>query len=328
MLVTRPRVTPGFSRFLTKLQKDLGPDVSGSSTVRVLTRRLVAGPIFSTLFSGCDFLRDGPMSHVVRGVLSILRSGTLRGRRRALSGFCTDIRRHTGNVSGTRNGRGVVVRLCRRFFGGTLPGRARQLNVICAPIRIMSFVVRSIRCMVRRQFNHDVDSGNIRILSPFAKAKAFVIHLLHDNVVGPRSLLCGCADRVRYGRVILLTCCVTTIGVRRACRRLDRDRGCIPFRNVILASAFRLTRHSNAHRNRTSADVFRLGASHTTGRVRAPVRMVVNGPPCSIKRESNGSGGRGMTCPRLRGTVTGACTMGSGTMLGHGACRDDMVTFE
>lgn len=182
------------------------------------------------------------MDHSVRGVFSVLRGRSISESARTLTGFCRSMHEGMDSVSGLRNGRSVVGALCRGFFGKTFPLAMRGLNVICAPVRYISFVVHSMGSILGSRFSYALSSRGIGVLSPFINANAFVAHLVRDNLVGPRSLRHGCERRVFYGRVILLTCCVTSIGVRDIFRRLARQGRCISCSKVYLASAFRVSR--------------------------------------------------------------------------------------
>ena len=154
-------VSKRFDEFVAALRHNLNDSITRDNAAAMLSQHLITRPVFDALFGGEEFTERNPVSLVMQRMVNELEGYGLEAETAELAEFYASVRRRVEGIDNAEGKQHVVVELYERFFKVAYPKVAESLGIVYTPVEIVDFIIRSVRELLRREFDASLsDEGD------------------------------------------------------------------------------------------------------------------------------------------------------------------------
>ena len=172
-----------FDEFVLALRHNLNDSITDDDAAAMLSQHLITKPVFDALFGGQEFTQHNPVSRVMQRMVDELEGYGLEAETEELAEFYASVRRRVEGIDNAEGKQKVVNDLYERFFKVAYPKVAQSLGIVYTPVEIVDFIIRSVRDLLRREFNVSLSDEGVHVLDPFVGTGTFITRLLQSGYI-------------------------------------------------------------------------------------------------------------------------------------------------
>ena len=251
-------VSKRFDEFVAALRHNLNDSITRDNAAAMLSQHLITRPVFDALFGGQEFTERNPVSLVMQRMVNELEGYGLEAETAELAEFYASVRRRVEGIDNAEGKQHVVVELYERFFKVAYPKVAESLGIVYTPVEIVDFIIRSVRELLRREFDASLSDEGVHILDPFVGTGTFITRLLQSGFIDRDALLRKYASELHANEIMLLAYYVAAVNIETA--NADIAGEYQPFEGIVLTDTFQASEASDRQIRRSSL-VITLGSS-------------------------------------------------------------------
>ena len=160
-----------------------------------------------------------------------------------LAEFYASVRRRVEGIDNAEGKQHVVVELYERFFKVAYPKVAESLGIVYTPVEIVEFIIRSVRELLRREFDASLSDEGVHILDPFVGTGTFITRLLQSGFIDRDTLLRKYASELHANEIMLLAYYVAAVNIETANGEIAGEYQ--PFEGIVLTDTFQASEASD-----------------------------------------------------------------------------------
>ena len=235
---------PAFLRFLKEVRSLVRSTITEEEAVDMLAQHIVVLPVLQALFQDNSELVDrNPITRAMRKVeQSIKGIDKLTGD---LKGFYETIREQvlSERVRGTP---AAVQRILKSLFENFLRYVDRKgtdkFGVVYTPQEVVSFIIRSVDSLLKREFGKGLAAPGVKILDPFTGTGTFIVDLLREiggQTQDKAAIKKKYQEDIFANEIMLLSYYIALINIEATFSDVGDDYEL--FEHLLLTDTFRLT---------------------------------------------------------------------------------------
>lgn len=295
---------PAFLRFLKEFRSLVRSSISEEEAVDMLAQHIVVLPVLQALFQDNSELVDrNPITRAMRKVEQSIK-GTDK-LTEELRGFYETIREQvlSERVRGTPS---AVQRILKSLFENFLRYVDRKgtdkFGVVYTPQEVVSFIIRSVDALLRREFGKSLADPGVKILDPFTGTGTFIVDLLRE--IGSQTKDKD-AIRKKYkedifaNEIMLLSYYIALINIEATFSDVGDDYEL--FDHLLLTDTFRLTENLGGQMTLegTEEEEFLEMRKAAKDEEDSGFIAIIGNPPYSVGQEKGNDGNANESYVRL-----------------------------
>ena len=268
-------VSKRFDEFVAALRHNLNDSITRDDAAAMLSQHLITRPVFDALFGGQEFTELNPVSRVMQRMVDELEGYGLEAETAELAEFYASVRRRVEGIDNAEGKQHVVVELYERFFKVAYPKVAESLGIVYTPVEIVDFIIRSVRELLRREFDASLSDEGVHILDPFVGTGTFITRLLQSGFIDRDALLRKYASELHANEIMLLAYYVAAVNIETANAEIAGEYQ--PFEGIVLTDTFQASEASD----RTDTTFFPRNNARIERQLGLDIRVIISNPPWS-----------------------------------------------
>ena len=268
-----------FDAFVAALKDNLNDSISRDDAAAMLSQHLITKPVFDALFGGQEFTERNPVSRVMQEMVGELDGYGLEAETAELAEFYDSVRRRVEGIDNAEGKQRVVVELYERFFKVAYPKVAESLGIVYTPVEIVDFIIRSVRALLRREFNVSLSDEGVHVFDPFVGTGTFITRLLQNGYIAQDALLHKYATEFHANDIMLLAYYIAAVNIETAYAEIAGDYQ--PFEGIVLTDTFQASEASD----RRDSSFFPRNDERIERQLGLDIRVIVSNPPWSRAQE-------------------------------------------
>ena len=268
-------VSERFDEFVAALRHNLNDSITRDDAAAMLSQHLITKPVFDALFGGQEFTERNPVSRVMQQMVDELEGYGLEAETAELAEFYASVRRRVEGIDNAEGKQHVVVELYERFFKVAYPKVAESLGIVYTPVEIVDFIIRSVRELLRSQFDASLSDEGVHILDPFVGTGTFITRLLQSGFIERDALLRKYASEMHANEIMLLAYYVAAVNIETANAEIAGEYQ--PFEGIVLTDTFQASEASD----RTDTTFFPRNNARIERQLSLDIRVIISNPPWS-----------------------------------------------
>ena len=290
-------VSKRFDEFVAALRHNLNDSITRDNAAAMLSQHLITRPVFDALFGGQEFTERNPVSLVMQRMVNELEGYGLEAETAELAEFYASVRRRVEGIDNAEGKQHVVVELYERFFKVAYPKVAESLGIVYTPVEIVDFIIRSVRELLRREFDASLSDEGVHILDPFVGTGTFITRLLQSGFIDRDALLRKYASELHANEIMLLAYYVAAVNIETA--NADIAGEYQPFEGIVLTDTFQASEASD----RTDTTFFPRNNARIERQLGLDIRVIISNPPWSRGQGSHEDDNANRVYPTLDGKI-------------------------
>ena len=207
------------------------------------------------------------------------------------------VRRRVEGIDNAEGKQRVVVELYERFFKVAYPKVAESLGIVYTPVEVVDFIIRSVREMLRREFDASLSDEGVHILDPFVGTGTFITRLLQSGFIDRDALLRKFASELHANEIMLLAYYVAAVNIETANAEMAGEYQ--PFEGIVLTDTFQASEASD----RTDTTFFPRNNARIERQLGLDIRVIISNPPWSRGQGSHDDDNANQVYPTLDGKI-------------------------
>ena len=291
-------VSKRFDEFVAALRHNLNDSITRDDAAAMLSQHLITRPVFDALFGGQEFTERNPVSRVMQRMVDELEGYGLEAETAELAEFYASVRRRVEGIDNAEGKQHVVVELYERFFKVAYPKVAESLGIVYTPVEIVDFIIRSVRELLRREFDASLSDEGVHILDPFAGTGTFITRLLQSGFIDRYALLRKYSSELHANEIMLLAYYVAAVNIETANAEIAGEYQ--PFEGIVLTDTFQASEASD----RTDTTFFPRNNARIERQLGLDIRVIISNPPWSRGQGSHEDNNANQGYPTLDGKIS------------------------
>ena len=291
-------VSKRFDEFVAALRHNLNDSITRNDAAAMLSQHLITRPVFDALFGGQEFTERNPVSRVMQRMVNELEGYGLEAETAELAEFYASVRRRVEGIDNAQGKQHVVVELYERFFKGAYPKVAESLGIVYTPVEIVDFIIRSVRELLRREFDASLSDEGVHILDPFVGTGTFITRLLQSDFIDRDALLRKYASELHANEIMLLAYYVAAVNIETANAEIAGEYQ--PFEGIVLTDTFQASEATD----RTDTTFFPRNNARIERQLGLDIRVIISNPPWSRGQGSHEDDNANQVYPTLDGKIS------------------------
>ena len=268
-------VSKRFDEFVAALRHNLNDSITRDDAAAMLSQHLITKPVFDALFGGQEFTERNPVSRVMQQMVDELEGYGLEAETAELAEFYASVRRRVEGIDNAEGKQHVIVELYERFFKVAYPKVAESLGIVYTPVEIVDFIIRSVRELLRREFDASLSDEGVHVLDPFVGTGTFVTRLLQSGFIDQDALLRKYASELHANEIMLLAYYVAAVNIETANAEVAGEYQ--PFEGIVLTDTFQASEASD----RLDTTFFPRNNARIERQLGLDIRVIISNPPWS-----------------------------------------------
>ena len=263
----------------------------------MLSQHLITKPVFDALFGGQEFTERNPVSRVMQQMVDELEGYGLEAETAELAEFYASVRRRVEGIDNAEGKQHVVVELYERFFKVAYPKVAESLGIVYTPVEIVDFIIRSVRELLRREFDASLSDEGVHILDPFVGTGTFITRILQSGFIDRDALLRKFASELHANEIMLLAYYVAAVNIETANAEIAGEYQ--PFEGIVLTDTFQASEASDQR----DTTFFPRNNARIERQLGLDIRVIISNPPWSRGQGSHEDDNANQAYPTLDGKI-------------------------
>ena len=268
-------VSKRFDEFVAALRHNLNDSITRDGAAAMLSQHLITKPVFDALFGDQEFTERNPVSLVMQRMVNELEGYGLEAETAELAEFYASVHRRVEGIDNAEGKQHVVVELYERFFKVAYPKVAESLGIVYTPVEIVDFIIRSVRELLRREFDTSLSDEGVHILDPFVGTGTFITRLLQSGFIDRDALLRKYASELHANEIMLLAYYVAAVNIEAANAEIAGEYQ--PFEGIVLTDTFQASEASDQR----DTTFFPRNNARIERQLGLDIRVIISNPPWS-----------------------------------------------
>ena len=290
-------VSKRFDEFVAALRHNLNDSITRDDAAAMLSQHLITKPVFDALFGGQEFTERNPVSRVMQQMVDELEGYGLEAETAELAEFYASVRRRVEGIDNAEGRQHVVVELYERFFKVAYPKVAESLGIVYTPVEIVDFIIRSVRELLRREFDASLSDEGVHILDPFVGTGTFITRILQSGFIDRDALLRKFASELHANEIMLLAYYVAAVNIEAANAEIAGEYR--PFEGIVLTDTFQASEASDQR----DTTFFPRNNARIERQLGLDIRVIISNPPWSRGQGSHEDDNANQVYPTLDGKI-------------------------
>ena len=177
-----PHFREAFANFHQQCQASINPNLSIIAVEEMLIQHLLTERIFRTVFDNPDFTRRNIIAREIETVIDVLTERTLNRSEflRPLEPFYTAIEKTAATITDFSQKQGFLNAVYEQFFQGFSIKVADTHGIVYTPQPIVDFMVKSVKHILRTEFNRSLSDSGVNIIDPFVGTGNFIVRIMQE----------------------------------------------------------------------------------------------------------------------------------------------------
>ena len=177
-----PHFREAFANFHQQCQASINPNLSITAVEEMLIQHLLTERIFRTVFDNPDFTRRNIIAREIETVIDVLTERTLNRSEflRPLESFYTAIEKTAATITDFSQKQGFLNAVYEQFFQGFSIKVADTHGIVYTPQPIVDFMVKSVKHILRTEFNRSLSDSGVNIIDPFVGTGNFIVRIMQE----------------------------------------------------------------------------------------------------------------------------------------------------
>jgi predicted helicase len=286
-----------FADFLAGLRRNINPGITASSAIEMLAQHLITQPIFEALFENYSFAKNNPISRSMQKMLTLLEKQALDKDAETLRKFYDSVRKRVEGITSAQGRQKIVIELYEKFFKTAFPKQVEKLGIVYTPVECVDFIIKSVACLLKKEFNRNISDENVHILDPFTGTGTFIVRLLQNGLISRPDLPRKYAKELHANEIILLAYYIASVNIENAYHDIIKSAEYKAFDGICLTDTFQLgeTDRSEA----LISEIFPENSARVKKQKNAPIKIIIGNPPYSVGQESANDNAQNENYPKL-----------------------------
>jgi len=236
------RVNKPFARasenFADICRESVNPNLSADAIREMLIQHLLTERIFRTVFNNPDFINKNIIAHEIEKVIAELTSRHFsRGEfLKPLDRFYKALEMAAATISEYSEKQSFLNTVYEKFFQGFSVKMADTHGIVYTPQPVVSFMVKSVEHILRKEFGKSLSDKGVHILDPFVGTGNFIIRVMRE--MKKTSLEYKYLNELHCNEVLLLPYYIASMNIEHEYVELTGEYR--QFEGICLADTFEL----------------------------------------------------------------------------------------
>ncbi|MYH71359.1 MAG: DEAD/DEAH box helicase, partial [Acidimicrobiia bacterium] len=298
VLLEFPELATAFDRFVSSMQRTVGPQITDSDAQEMVAQHVVTIPVFDAFFERSQFATQNPVSQQINRLLDEFAAKDIafeHERRPLTRAYARMADAFEGALTGAQK-LNVLREVYDGFFQATMAATVKRLGIVYTPVELVDFVLRSVDAVCRQEFGKGLTAEGVHVLDPFTGTGTFINRLLtlkgtdSEYLISSEDLLRKYSSELHANEIVLLAYYIAALKIEEAADErgaFEGAHGYTPFEGIVLTDTFRMDDEKMHHQ--LGLDQYMAENSDRAKRQnKAPIQVIVGNPPWSAGQKSAG----------------------------------------
>ncbi|HLL76746.1 MAG TPA: N-6 DNA methylase [Pyrinomonadaceae bacterium] len=270
------RFRAAFADFYELCRQSINPNLSEAAVEEMLIQHLLTERIFRTVFHNSDFRSRNVIAREIERVIDALTSRSF-SREQFLARFdhfYKAVETTAGTIEDFSEKQEFLNTVYEKFFQGFSVKAADTHGIVYTPQPIVSFMVRSVEEILRREFGKTLSSEGVHVLDPFTGTGNFVVRVMQE--IKKTALQRKYRGELHCNEVMLLPYYVASMNIEHEYGELAGSYE--PFEGICLVDTFELAEGSQSALSFMTPE----NTQRVERQKRSPITVVIGNPPYNV----------------------------------------------
>ena len=281
-------------KFHDGLKKLINNSVTFESTLKAVSQHLVLAPIFKELFSG-DFITHNPISKAFNDIVDKIglkqELGELDVFYKTASQEITNIKTYTDESKMDTARQEFIRKIYDNFFKGADKKGTEQHGIVYTPLEIIKFILASVQYTLKKEFDKEFASNNVKILDPFTGTGSFIAQLINSKYLNS-NLTYKYKYDLHANELILLAYYIATVNIETTFTNKQRQHKKISFKGINYTDTLNINpQYREDPKHRMTYEKFSGPLEKAHERIHkqkwSHLHVIIGNPPYSRKKREN-----------------------------------------
>ena len=287
--------TAAFAAFHEKCRQSINPNLSEAAVEEMLIQHLLTERIFRTVFSNPDFVHRNVIAREIETVITALMSHAFNRDEflKSLDPFYIAIERAAATINDFSQKQGFLNTVYEQFFQGFSVEVADTHGIVYTPQPIVDFMVRSVKEILKTEFNRSLSDSGVHIIDPFVGTGNFIVRTMRE--IRRSALMEKYTAELHCNEVMLLPYYIACMNIEH--QFYEATGHYQPFDGICLVDTFELAEDRQLP----------LFAPDNTRRVeeqkKAPMFVIIGNPPYNVGQINENDNNKNREYPTMDARV-------------------------
>lgn len=271
-----PRYRQAFEDFAALCRQSINPNLSDDAVEEMLIQHLLTERIFRKVFNNPDFTRRNVIASEIEKVIDALTSHSFN--RDAFLGkldhFYRAIETTAATIDDFAQKQEFLNAVYEKFFQGFSVKVADTHGIVYTPQPIVSFMVKSVEEILRKEFGTSLSSKEVQILDPFTGTGNFIVRVMQE--IKRTSLEHKYRHELHCNEVMLLPYYIASMNIEH--EFLELTGSYRAFEGICLVDTFELAEGGQAQLSFMTPE----NTARVERQKRAPITVIIGNPPYNV----------------------------------------------
>ena len=227
-----------FSKFHCICKTSINPDLDKDEVEEMLIQHILTERIFRKVFEMSDFVSRNIIAVEIEKVSAeLMRRFPSRDEfLKPLDRYYTAIERAAERCRDFSQKQHFLNTVYEQFFQGFSEDTADTHGIVYTPQPIVDFMVKSVECLLKSEFNRSLSNKGVHIIDPFVGTGNFIARLMHEIKI--TALEEKYRHEMHCNEVLLLPYYIANLNIEQEFGQ--RAQKHVPFEGIVFADTFEL----------------------------------------------------------------------------------------
>jgi predicted helicase len=265
-----------FNGFAELCRQSINPNISEAAVEEMLIQHLLTERIFRRIFNNPDFTRRNVIAAEIEEVINALTSHSFSRDAflKNFDRFYRAIETTAATIEDFSQKQHFLNAVYEKFFQGFSVKVADTHGIVYTPQPIVSFMVRSVEDILKKEFGKSFGDRDVHILDPFVGTGNFIVRCMQE--MKKTALGYKYKNELHCNEVMLLPYYIASMNIEH--EYLELTGAYEPFDGICLVDTFELAEESQR--------AFAFMTAENTARVerqkKSPIFVIIGNPPYNV----------------------------------------------
>ena len=270
-----PRYRAAFEDFAALCRQSINPNLSDDAVEEMLIQHLLTERIFRKVFNNPDFTRRNVIAAEIEKVIDALTSKSFNrdaflGR---LDHFYRAIETTAASIEDLEK-QHFLNAVYEKFFQGFSVKVADTHGIVYTPQPIVSFMVRSVEDILKREFGKSLSSHGVHILDPFVGTGNFLVRVIQE--IKKTALEHKYKHELHCNEVMLLPYYIASMNIEH--EYIEATGSYEPFEGICLVDTFELAEGGQTQLSFMTPE----NTARVERQKKSPITVIIGNPPYNV----------------------------------------------
>lgn len=291
-----------FDQLMRGLRRNINPNLTESEAIEMLSQHIISKPVFEALFGDYEFAKNNPVSQSIQKMLDLLDDEVkTEEENERLQKFYDYVRTTVGDITDAAGRQRLIVELYDKFFKVASPKTVEKLGIVYTPVEVVDYIINSVGCIIKKDFNRSLSDDNVHILDPFTGTGTFITRLLQSSFIKRESITRKYCNEIHANEIVLMAYYIASINIENVYHSIMQSDEYNSFDGICLTDTFQLGEDQEEDNESRDAmgDVFPANSKAVKRQRKTPITVIISNPPYSIGQKSANDNAQNQSYPTL-----------------------------